>query len=125
VSSTSLAERSSGVKLAKKVLYSFQLFANQAMAGTTVQSQTMSVPFLDNLAIEAKWTGTPNGTFQLLGSVSGLNFNVLPVIFPPATGSAGSWTIPFVYQGCQYLQLQYTGSSSTGTLNAYIGGKEV
>lgn len=96
-----------------------------AMGNTTIQSLVIDIPFLDNISIEIAWTGTPTGTFKVVGSVSGQNFIPQPISIAPAAGSAGSTMVTFQNQGYQYVALQYIGASSTGILNAWCGGKEI
>lgn len=95
------------------------------MATGSILSLTVDIPFLDNISIEIAWTGTPTGTFKVLGSVSKNNFNPISASIQPPAGSAGSTMVSFQNQGFQQVELQYIGSSGTGFLNAWIGGKEV
>ena len=111
--------------MSKKVLYAKQIFASQSMGTGLIQSQIVNIPFLDNISIEIAWTGTPVGTFQVLGSVSGINYNPVQVSIKPASGSADSTMASFQNQGYQFVLLQYTGTSGSGVLNAWVGGKEI
>lgn len=110
--------------MSKKVLYSKQIFANQVIASGVVQSIKIKMPMLDNISVEIAWTGTPVGTFQVLASVSGINYNPVQVSIKPASGSADSTMASFPNQGYQFVLLQYTRTSGSGVLNAWAGGKE-
>lgn len=111
--------------MSKKVLYSKQVFDAEAMGAATVESLIVNIPFLDNIAIEIAWTGTPAGTFQVLGSVSGINYNPISISVKPAAGVNDSTLVTFQNQGFQYLKLRYIGNGGVGALDAWVGGKEI
>lgn len=91
------------------------------MTGTsTIYSNIIGVRQMDNAGIEVAWTGTPTGTLQVMVSNSGINFNALtfnPALSQPA-GSAGGLAIALRDLPFQYLMLQYTNASGSGTLTA-------
>jgi hypothetical protein len=111
--------------MAKKVLYSKQVFVDEAIAVATVDSLIVNIPFLDNISIEIAWTGTPTGTFQVLGSVSGVNYNPVAIGIKAAAGVPDTTLVSFQNQGYQFLKLRYIGTGGNGTLNAWVGGKEI
>lgn len=81
----------------------------------------------DNQGLELTWTGTPTGTIEVLGSVSGLNFypiTFLPAITQPA-GSAGGYLIDLNQWPWRFLFVRYTNSSGSGTLAVYVGSKDL
>lgn len=123
----------------KNVLKPFHCFVNASMTGTsTVTSSVTNIQFLDNVSIQLQWTGTPNGTFSVQGSldyavneVTGVVQNAgtwievtLPTT-PIAAGVAGEILIDTAMLSFPWIRIQYTNTSSTGTLNGYISGKEV
>lgn len=76
---------------------------------------------MDNQGIELTWTGTPTGTIQIMVSNSGINFYALtysPALAQPA-GSAGGYVIANIGIPFQYMFIQYTNSSGSGTISAY------
>lgn len=99
-----------------------------AMASTnTIYSQIIDISRIDNMGLEITWSGTPNGTLSVMVSNSGINFYALtfnPVLAQPA-GSAGGYAINLNQLPFKYVMLQYTNSSSTGTLTAYAQIKDL
>lgn len=82
---------------------------------------------MDNAGLEVTYTGTPTGTFQVLGSISGAAF--YPLTFDPAlkapAGSADGFLINLNQLPYVYYQLKYTPASGSGTLNVYTTAKQV
>lgn len=93
-----------------------------AMASTNViYSQIVDVAKMDNIGLEVTWTGTAVGTFEVMGSNSGVSFYALtfsPVLAQPA-GAASGYLIDLSGYPFRYLLLKYTNSSSTGSLTVY------
>ena len=93
-----------------------------AMASTnTIYSNIIEISRMDNVGLEVAWSGTPTGTFSVLGSNSGVNFFTLtfnPILAQPS-GSAGKMGIDLNQYPWKYLMLQYLNSSGSGTLTAY------
>lgn len=93
-----------------------------AMASTnTIYSQIIDVSKMDNIGLEVAWSGTPTGTFSILVSNSGVNWNALtfnPVLDQPA-GSAAGMAIDIMQLPFKYILLQYVNASGTGVLNVY------
>jgi hypothetical protein len=122
----------------KNVLAPFDIISAGAMTGTSVLTSTVTnIQFLDNICIALNWTGTPVGTFAVEGSLDheqDMHGNVtvagnwvaltLPSS-PVASGAAGSILIDMNQLSFPYIRVKYTNSSSTGTLTATIGGKQL
>lgn len=105
-----------------------------AMTGTnTITSDPIPVEQLWAYAIQAVWTGTPNGTLKLQASCDApdkavqasnggpytvTNWTDISGSSNSVTGSAGSfmWNVSDV--GYRFVRLSYTNSSSSGTLTA-------
>jgi hypothetical protein len=119
----------------KNVLPTYQTITAGDMSQATITSKITDITFLDNMALQMDWTGTPVGTFTIYGS---LNYaqdlfgnvtnpgNWVPITFstaPVATGSAGDILINLNQLSFPYLKVIYTKTSGTGVLNAYISGK--
>lgn len=99
-----------------------------AMASTnTVYSNIQDITNIDNVGLELAWTGTPTGTIQVMVSSSGLAF--YPLSFSPALaqpiGSAGGYVISLNQVPWRYFFVQYTNSSGSGSLTAYVTQKDV
>jgi hypothetical protein len=130
----------------KEISYSSlpQLFNGASMTGSaTLTSNVTNVMYRDSVAIQLQWSGTPNGTFYVQGSLDynpgtpqsegGVNagtWTTVPVVDvnnnpPVASGSAGSILINMNQVAFPWLRVQYTNSSSTGTLTGYVGAKSL
>ena len=93
------------------------LLSGGVMTGTTVLiSKALDLRTLKFAALYASWTGTPNGTFSVQGSLDGVNFQDMGIAVNAAVGSAGSRLIDLGGTGVSFVLLQYTNTSSTGTL---------
>lgn len=92
------------------------------MASTnTIFSQIIDVSRMDNIGLEVNWVGSPVGTFSVLVSNSGINFNALtfdPALGQPA-GSAAGEAVNITQLGFKYMMLKYVNSSGSGTLTVY------
>lgn len=98
------------------------------MSGTNViYSQISDVSKMDNIGLEVFWTGTPMGTFEVLGSNSGDNF--FPLTFNPVldqpSGVAGGYGVDLNQFPWKYLLLRYTNISGSGVLNVYGQNKDL
>lgn len=102
--------------------------ANGPMTGTsTIYSQIVDMSRMDNVGAEINFSGTASGTISVLGSNSGANFYAL-TFSPPLgqpTGSSGGYLIDLNQFPFKYFLLQYTNSSGSGTLTAYIQSKDL
>jgi len=102
------------------------------LAGTmsstnTIYTNILELSRMDNVGLEVTWTGTPTGTFQVMGSNSGATFYALtfsPVLTQPA-GAAGGYLIDLTQYPFKYLMLQYTNVSGSGTITVYGQAKDL
>lgn len=98
------------------------------MSGTnTIYSNIIDISRMDNVGLEVAWTGTPVGTFSVMVSNSGINFNALtfnPPLAQPA-GSAAGMAIDLNQVPFKYLMLQYTNASGSGVLTVYGQSKDL
>lgn len=95
-----------------------------AMSSTNVIiSGVIDASFLDNVCVEAAWTGTPTGTFGIQGSVTKINWKDLGLSISGPAGSAGNILLDLNQLSFPYVRLVYTNISGTGTLTVYAGGK--
>lgn len=121
----------------------FQNIASGAMTGTSVVSSAISsIQFVDDIGLEWVWSGSPVGNFQVLVSadydpneeVAG---NWVPLTFTYWNGSVfvtsqniptsmGSpYYVDLTLTSAPWVQVQYTNTSGTGTLNAFLTAKAV
>lgn len=119
---------------AKGVLLPFHLIIATSMTGT-ITSVPTNVQYIDDIYYQLQWTGTPNGTFAIQTSADyivgtgGTVLNAgtwLPLTLSAtitALGSADQARIDLNQLPDPWVRLVYTPSSSTGTLDVYIGGK--
>lgn len=103
--------------------------------GGDVTSSVTNIQFLDNIAYQVNFTGTPVGTFSVEVSVDHAQdsqgnvtvtgtWNALTLSpTPAASGAAGSAYIDLNQLSAAYVRIKYTRTSGTGTLNGYITGK--
>lgn len=93
------------------------------MTGTsTIYTNILGLAQTDNQGIEITYTGTPTGTLQVMVSNSGINFYPLtysPTLTQPS-GGAGGYFIANIGLPARYVFLQYTNTSGTGTITAYV-----
>jgi hypothetical protein len=99
---------------------------NGVMSGTnTIYTQIVDVSRVDNLGLEIFWTGTPTGTISYWASDSGINFFTVSLTTSQPSGSAGGFGVNLNQWPYKYLQLQYTNSSGSGIINAYMQIKDL
>lgn len=104
------------------------LIAAGVMTGTSVlTSPVFNAQNLDNVGIQVDWTGTPTGVIQVLGSIDTVNYHAFsfsPALAQPA-GAAGGYLISLNQIPFPYIKLQYTNTSGTGVLNAWLSAKDI
>lgn len=114
----------------------YQLFSSVAVSSTTTYtSSTVHILNLDNVFLQLDVSGTPNGSFSVQVSTDHQEDQEGNVIVaghwialtlspaPTVTGSAVDIGIDLNQLGASYLRVQYTNTSSTGTVNGFVSGK--
>ncbi len=119
----------------KNNLLKFQTITNGDMT-TALTSAVTNIQFLDNIAIQLDFAGTPTGTFQVQVSVDHAqdnNGNVtvagswVPLLLssnPVAAGTSGTIYIDLNQLSAPYMRVTYTGTGA-GTLNAFVSAKTI
>lgn len=112
----------------KNALESFHLISGGSMTGTsTITSSTQTILTYDNIGLQFEWTGTPTGTFSINCSIDDVTF--IPLSFsPPLTspsGSSGNFLVSLNQVPYPYIQVTYTNSSGSGTLDVFISQKDL
>lgn len=123
----------------KNALLPYHLIVDAAMTGTdTITSPVTNIQFLDDVGVQLQFTGTPNGTFTVQGSIdyavnpitgavenagNWIDVTLSPV--PVASGSADQILINLAMLCFPFIRIQYVNTSGVGVLNGYICGKEI
>ena len=101
-----------------------KVIKDQSMAAS-VSSDVVKISKLDGWAVQFVWTGSPTSTVKVQASVDGVTFADVPGAAVSTGGSAGSFEFNVGYRiGYNFLKLVSTFVSGTGTLNAWVSGKE-
>lgn len=120
----------------KSDLLKFQIVTNGSMGGD-ITSAVTNIQYQDNIGIQLVFTGTPTGTFFVDLSINyyqDQNGNVInagtwtPMSFstaPAAAGSASDIYLDLNPLSSPWIRTRYVRGSGTGTLNAYLCGKQV
>lgn len=102
-------------------IYNYKIITTGNMSGNLVSiSQDLSVT--NGYGIYAKWTGSPVGTIKLQATLDGINF----IDYPGSATSVNNagdalWEVSTAFYG--RVQVVYTFTSGSGTLNVQILGK--
>lgn len=118
----------------KNNLRLYQNITAASMAGN-VTSTVTNIQFLDNIAVQLNFTGTPVGTFTVqvsadyaqddLGNVTNSG-NWIPITLNPVPSAAGTADQIFIdlnQLAAPWIRVVYTRTSGSGTLNSFITGK--
>lgn len=110
----------------KTVLNPYVSLSNGDMTMNPLVSQTTDVRYLDNIAVQLSWTGTPTGAFYVDGSLDQKTWNPISVSpSPTATGAADTWLMNLSELAFPFIRIRYVPSSGSGSLTVTISGKEV
>jgi hypothetical protein len=115
----------------KKVLKKAKVINAGDMSGN-LTSSAVDIEFLDNIGVQFNFTGTPTGTFDVQISMdyntqTGAG-NWISLVFstaPAASGSANQIYIDMNQMSAPYMRVKYTATSGTGSLDAFVCGKEI
>lgn len=124
----------------KNVLPPFQTINAGDMSQASITSSVTSIQYLDNICIELIWSGTsPIGTIAIQGSLNHAqdaqgNVTVAGTWVPmviggsptqAVSGNSGSMLFDLSQLSFPYIRIVYTKTSGIGTLDGYIGGKQI
>lgn len=115
----------------KNNLLKFQNITNGDMSQATLTSAVTEIQFLDNIGIQANFTGSPVGVFAVQVSadyardLSGVVQNPGNwITISSGTAVDGSPIYFDINQtSAPYIRLLYTRTSGSGTLNSFITAK--
>lgn len=104
------------------------LLPSTAISSTnTYTSPVFNAINLDNIGLDVVFTGTPTGTLTVNCSIDGVVFTSLtfnPVLTQPSGGNL-RYLISLNQLPYPYLQVSYTNSSGSGTLQVNLSGKDI
>jgi len=103
-------------------IYNIKIVTDGDMS-SNIESDAVTLMITNGYAIQAYWTGTPEGELKLQVSNDGDNYTDIAESIVSVDGSAGStvWLEP--YSMYDRVKVIYTASSGSGTLNVQINGK--
>lgn len=106
------------------IVFNNVIFTNVNMATAGTQASTaINLDGIEECAIQISWVGTaPVGTLSYQGS----NDNVVYTEFASGgvSGNTGSGLVNIESPAYSWVQVTYTKTSGTGTLNGNINGKQ-
>lgn len=102
-------------------IYNYKIVTNGDMS-SNITSTVVDLSRTDGYSISSSWTGAPAGTIKLQVSIDNILFFDYPSSATVVSGAGSAmWEITTAFY--DKVQLVYTRSSGTGTLNAQINGK--
>lgn len=124
-----------------RLIVNKQVITNCSMNATSVcTSSVMNIQGLDDVAFEASWVSTPNGTINvqvsndttvdsnsigqwenLVSTISNITDGSIAVSSAVNSVSVASWNGTNL--GFRWIRLIYTNISQSGTLNVFFAGK--
>lgn len=91
-----------------------------------VTSDPIDVRYLDNIAIQCNFTGTPTGPFYVQGSVDKSNWASLTLSGSPAAAGSDDTVLIDVNQvSVPWLRVFYDRTSGTGSLDVWVAAKGI
>lgn len=101
-----------------------QVIVSGDMSQATITSTAVNITGGRHVALHAEWSGTaPVGTIALQGSNDGVNFRSIQAA-SAVTGTPGGLVLNFPNLALVAVNVLYTKTSGTGTLNAFVSLKE-
>ncbi len=123
----------------KNTLLTYKIISAAALGTASTTSAVTGIQFMDNIAMQFIWSAgsTPIGTIAIQvsldyaqdsqGVVTNSGTWTALTISPSLaiSGNSGSLYVDLNQLGAPWVRAVYTKTSGTGTLNAYIAGKEI
>lgn len=119
----------------KNTLGPVKIISAESM-GADITGPATNIQWLDNIAIQLNFTGTPTGDFKIQGSsdhqeVNGVVTNegnwvdITLSPSPAAAGAANQILINMNLLSFPFIRIFYDRTSGTGSLDAWISGKAI
>ncbi len=104
----------------KNVAFPYKILNAGDMSQATLTAGPQTIPYLDNVAFQANWTGAPTGDFAVEASLDGVNYVGIPMSAPVTAAGSPDVAMFYLYQlPFQYVKVVYTKGSGTGSLDIY------
>ncbi len=104
----------------KNVAFPYKILDAGDMSQATLTAGPQTIPYLDNIAFQATWTGSPVGDFAVSASLDGVNYVGIPLSAGVTATGSGDTALFYLYQlPFQYVKVVYTKASGTGSLDIY------
>lgn len=98
-----------------------QIVTNGDMSAN-ILSTSQNISEFSNYAVHCSWSGsTPVGSLDVLGSNDGIIFTSVGTL--AVSGNTGLDLFNVFGAAYKYMQVSYTFTSGTGTLNVYLSAK--
>jgi hypothetical protein len=99
-----------------------QLIITSGDMTTTLTSSTVDIREIPGVAVQGYWSGTsPVGTLTLNGSNDGVVWTAMSSL--SVSGNNGSDMFNYVQPNMAYIQIVYTPTSGSGSLNVRVNCK--
>lgn len=128
VSLASLLSQKSFSATSTAIFAPVKIISSGDMSTATVTSTTVDVGRTSQYSVQGVYTGSPNGSLQINVSNDypcggATNWTLAPTTAAVAIAAAGNtmWNVTYGNYNC--LQVVYTKTSGTGTLNVIYGSK--
>ena len=109
----------------KNIVKPYQVVTSGDMS-SDVTSDATNIQFLDAVAYQLIWTGTPTGSFSVQGTVDGTNWDDLTLSTNiSAAGSGDTALVSLSDLPFKQIRVKYTASSGSGTLDVHVMAKQV
>lgn len=93
------------------------LLLNQTVgSGSIIDSKALDLRTLIACGLQLKYDDGLTATFQVMGSVDGLNFDDMGYLIPAASGIAGSAIINIYGIGVNYIKLRVNRTSGSAAV---------
>lgn len=104
------------------LIFSTSVITAGSMAGN-LTSTAQNLDFVNSYCIQTRWTGTtPVGTLSFQLSNDGTNYTEFRSL--AVSGNTGSDALNVEIPAYSWVQVVYTRTSGTGTMNMVINGKQ-
>lgn len=110
----------------KSVIKPYLVLSAGDMSGSLTTLAT-NISSSDNIGYQVDFTGVPNGTFSVEGTINGTTWQGLTLTpaAPVAAGAAGGFVVNLNQVPYEQIRLVYTRTSGTGSLTVWAMSKRL